>query len=45
MNGVPREVLVSQREIAESLAEPVAAIIEELVGHAVGALGARMEAG
>jgi rod shape-determining protein MreB len=28
MNGVPREVLVSQREIAESLAEPVSAIIE-----------------
>ena len=28
MNGVPREVLVSQRAIAESLAEPVAAIVE-----------------
>src|SRR6202795_3008938 len=28
MNGVPREILVSQREIAESLAEPVSAIIE-----------------
>ena len=28
MNGVPREVLVSQREIAESLAEPVSAIVE-----------------
>src|SRR6185437_1434938 len=28
MNGVPREVLVSQRQIAESLAEPVAAILE-----------------
>jgi rod shape-determining protein MreB len=28
MNGVPREVLVSQHEIAESLAEPVSAIIE-----------------
>jgi rod shape-determining protein MreB len=28
MNGVPREVLVSQRSIAESLAEPVTAIVE-----------------
>ena len=28
MNGVPREVLVSQRQIAESMAEPVAAILE-----------------
>jgi rod shape-determining protein MreB len=28
MNGVPREVLVSQREIADSLAEPVSAIVE-----------------
>jgi rod shape-determining protein MreB len=28
LNGVPREVLVSQREIAESLADPVSAIIE-----------------
>ena len=28
MNGVPREVLVSQRQIAESLAEPVSAIVE-----------------
>jgi rod shape-determining protein MreB len=28
MNGVPREVLVSQREIAESLTEPVSAILE-----------------
>src|ERR1700733_14018988 len=28
MNGVPREILVSQREIAESLAEPVSAIVE-----------------
>ena len=26
MNGVPREVLVSQRQISESLAEPVSAI-------------------
>jgi rod shape-determining protein MreB len=28
MNGVPREILVSQREIADSLAEPVSAIVE-----------------
>ncbi len=28
MHGVPREVVVSQRQIAESLAEPVAAITE-----------------
>jgi rod shape-determining protein MreB and related proteins len=28
MNGVPREVVVSQREIVESLAEPVSAIVE-----------------
>ncbi len=28
MNGVPREVFVSQRQIAESLAEPVTAIVE-----------------
>ena len=28
MNGVPREILVSRRQIAESLAEPVAAIVE-----------------
>jgi rod shape-determining protein MreB len=28
MNGVPREVVVSQRQIAESLSEPVAAIVE-----------------
>ncbi|OYV35412.1 MAG: rod shape-determining protein, partial [Rhodospirillales bacterium 20-64-7] len=28
MNGVPREVLVSQRQIADSLAEPVSAIVE-----------------
>ena len=28
MNGVPREVLVSQRAVAESLAEPVSAIVE-----------------
>src|SRR6201996_4462979 len=28
MNGVPREVLVSQRQVAESLSEPVSAIVE-----------------
>jgi rod shape-determining protein MreB len=28
MNGVPKELLVSERQIAESLAEPVGAIIE-----------------
>jgi rod shape-determining protein MreB len=28
MNGVPREVLVSQRQIAEGLVEPVTAIVE-----------------
>jgi len=28
MNGVPREVIVSQRQIAESLSEPVTAIVE-----------------
>src|SRR6516162_4294076 len=28
MNGVPREVLVSQRQIADALAEPVGAIVE-----------------
>jgi rod shape-determining protein MreB len=28
MNGVPREVTVTQRQIAESLAEPVGAIVE-----------------
>ncbi|MBX7146847.1 MAG: rod shape-determining protein [Alphaproteobacteria bacterium] len=28
MNGVPREMVISERQIAESLAEPVAAIIE-----------------
>jgi rod shape-determining protein MreB len=28
MNGVPREVVVSQRQIAESLAEPVSQIVE-----------------
>jgi rod shape-determining protein MreB len=28
MNGVPREVMVSQRQISDSLAEPVSAIVE-----------------
>jgi rod shape-determining protein MreB len=28
MNGVPREILISQRQIAESLSEPVGAIVE-----------------
>ncbi|MEX2650275.1 MAG: rod shape-determining protein, partial [Alphaproteobacteria bacterium] len=28
MNGVPKELLIGQRQIAESLAEPVGAIIE-----------------
>ncbi|MBV8520990.1 MAG: rod shape-determining protein, partial [Acetobacteraceae bacterium] len=28
MNGVPREIIVTQRQIAESLAEPVLSIIE-----------------
>jgi rod shape-determining protein MreB len=28
INGVPREVLVSQRQIAESLAEPIGAIVD-----------------
>ena len=28
MNGVPKEIMISQRQIAESLAEPVGAIIE-----------------
>lgn len=28
MNGVPKEIVVSQRQIAESLAEPVGAIVE-----------------
>jgi rod shape-determining protein MreB len=28
MNGVPREIVISERQIAESLAEPVGAIVE-----------------
>ena len=28
MNGVPKELVISERQIAESLAEPVSAIIE-----------------
>ncbi len=30
MNGVPKELVVSQRQVAESLAEPVGAIIEAI---------------
>src|ERR1700748_16854 len=28
MNGVPKELIISERQVAESLAEPVAAIVE-----------------
>ena len=28
MNGVPKELIISERQVAESLAEPVGAIIE-----------------
>jgi rod shape-determining protein MreB len=28
MNGVPKELIISERQIAESLSEPVAAIVE-----------------
>src|SRR3546814_9680319 len=28
MNGVPKELVINQRQIAESLAEPVGAIVE-----------------
>ena len=28
MNGVPKELVISERQVAESLAEPVSAIIE-----------------
>ena len=28
MNGVPKEIVISERQIAESLAEPVGAIVE-----------------
>ena len=28
MNGVPKELIISERQIAESLAEPVGAIVE-----------------
>ena len=28
MNGVPKELVISERQIAESLAEPISAIIE-----------------
>jgi rod shape-determining protein MreB len=30
MNGVPRELIISERQVAESLAEPVGAIIETI---------------
>ncbi len=32
MNGVPKEMVISERQIAESLAEPVGAIIEAVKG-------------
>jgi rod shape-determining protein MreB and related proteins len=32
MNGVPRELIISERQIAESLAEPVGAIIDAVKG-------------
>ncbi len=32
MNGVPKEMVISERQIAESLAEPVSAIIEAVKG-------------
>ncbi len=28
MNGVPKEIIISERQIAESLAEPISAIID-----------------
>ena len=28
MNGVPKELIISERQVAESLAEPVSAIVE-----------------
>ncbi len=28
MNGVPKEITISQRQVAEALAEPVGAIVE-----------------
>ena len=34
MNGVPRELSISQRQVAEALAEPVSAIVEAVkVAH------------
>src|ERR687896_1607081 len=32
MNGVPKEIVISERQIAESLAEPVGAIVEAVQG-------------
>ena len=32
MNGVPRELIISERQVAEALAEPVGAIIEAVKG-------------
>ncbi|MGZ9033598.1 MAG: rod shape-determining protein, partial [Rhodospirillales bacterium] len=32
MNGVPRELVISERQVAEALAEPVGAIIEAVKG-------------
>jgi len=43
MNGVPKELIISQRQIAESLAEPVGAIIEAVkvaLDHTAPELGA-----
>lgn len=28
MNGVPKEIVISERQVAESLAEPVSQIVE-----------------
>ena len=45
MNGVPKEILLSERQIAESLAEPVGAIIEAVkvaLEHAAPELAADM---
>jgi rod shape-determining protein MreB len=32
MNGVPKELVISERQVAEALAEPVGAIIEAVKG-------------
>src|SRR3546814_14831479 len=45
MNGVPKELVVSERQIAESLAEPVGAIVEEgkvALAHAAPELAATL---